>query len=269
LPLLAAEDPAAFDLRPDAVRRTGARLLRQMAAIAVGKPAPAAGAECVRAPRGGRSAASPLPIVATLAHGWRLAAPGAPGLLEAALILSADHELNVSAFTARCAASAGSTPYAVVQAGLAALSGFRHGGTSDRVELFLTEAQEVPEPRAAVGRWLRRGERVPGFGHPLYPDGDPRGRALLDAVARALPDAPGTRLSLALAEAGTALLGQHPTLDLGLAAVARALELPSGSALGLFALGRTIGWIGHALEQYADDRLIRPRARYVGPSPGG
>lgn len=249
LPLLAAEDAAAFDLRPEAVARTGARLLRQAAALAVGEPSPAGG------------------IVATLARGWRLTTPAAGALLNAALILSADHELNVSAFTARCVASAGSTPYAAVQAGLAALQGFRHGGNSERLEAFLTDAAGAPNARAVIARWLRRGERLPGFGHPLYPEGDPRGRALLLAISGSLPNAPGTRLALALADAGQAVLGQQPTLDLGLAAVARALALPPGSALGLFALGRTIGWIGHAIEQYGDDRLIRPRAHYVGPGP--
>lgn len=63
------------------------------------------------------------------------------------------------------------------------------------------------------------------------------------------------------------LLGERPTLDFGLVAVARALGLPAGAALALFAVGRSVGWIAHALEQYADGRMIRPRARYVGPPP--
>jgi citrate synthase len=251
LPLLAAEDPAAYDLRPAAVMQTGARILRRMAALAVGAGEPE------------------REIAATLQRGWKGEDARAGELLSAALILSADHELNVSAFTARCVASAGSSPYAAVLAGIAALQGFRHGGNSARVEAFLTEAQGSADPAGTIARRLRRGEPVPGFGHPLYPEGDPRGRALLEEVERLFPHSPATRLARALAEAGWSVLGQHPTLDLGLAAVARALELPAGAALGLFAMGRAIGWIGHAIEQYGADRLIRPRARYVGPPPSG
>lgn len=113
-----------------------------------------------------------------------------------------------------------------------------------------------------------RGESIPGFGQPLYPQGDPRARDLLRRVEEGWPDSAATAEGRALVRSGRALLDQHPTLDVGLVITARALALPDDAALTLFALGRSAGWIAHAIEQYAQDRLIRPRARYVGPLPG-
>ena len=115
--------------------------------------------------------------------------------------------------------------------------------------------------------WLQRGEPVPGFGHPLYPDGDPRARAIFAAIQSAWPRSDAAALARAVAHTGPRLLGDHPTLDYGLVVLRRALGLPPGSALVLFALGRTAGWIAHAMEQYALDQPIRPRAAYTGPPP--
>jgi citrate synthase len=249
LPLAAADDLAAYDLRPTAVMQAGARILRLMVALAAG----------MQPVDGG--------LAETLARAWCPDDPGAARLIGASLILCADHELNVSAFTARCAASAGSTPYAAVMAGLAALQGTRHGGHTERVEAFLREAGSPGGVEAAMAGRLRRGERIPGFGHPLYPSGDPRGAALLRWVMEARPAAPVSALAAALVEAGQRLIGEHPTVDTGLVILCRALGLPAGSPLALFATGRTIGWIGHIIEQYTLDRMIRPRARYVGARP--
>jgi citrate synthase len=183
--------------------------------------------------------------------------------VEAALILAADHELNVSAFTARCVASAGASPYQVVIAGLAALQGSKHGGHCERVEALFAETDRPERAATVLAGRLRRGEGIPGFGQPLYPDGDPRGRALLALAAEIGPDP----VAAALVVAARDLLQEHPTIDFGLVTLARALGLPPGAALGLFALGRTAGWIAHALEQYASGVMIRPRAHYTGPAP--
>ena len=113
---------------------------------------------------------------------------------------------------------------------------------------------------------LRRGERVPGFGHPLYPAGDPRAARLL-RLAEASGNEAAWRLVRALRKAGWELLHDLPNLDFGLAALARTYGLPGRAPLVLFALGRTVGWIAHAIEQYATGELIRPRARYTGPDP--
>jgi citrate synthase len=206
-------------------------------------------------------------IVGTLQEGWSLQNPSTATLLRTALILCADHELNVSAFTARCVASANSTPYAVVIAGLAALQGAKHGGYTDQVEAFLREVGTADRAPAVVAHRLKRGERLPGFGHQLYPEGDPRGKALLALTTKAYPNAAATALGKAIITQVHRTVGQHPTIDFALAILASALHLPPGAALALFALGRTIGWIGHAIEQYQLDQLIRPRAQYVGPAP--
>jgi citrate synthase len=238
LPWLAIQDQRGFDLRPQGLRASGARILSALVHLA-----------------GGRG---PSPFLAErLTAGW---APGRRRVLEAALVLCADHELNVSAFTARCVASSGATPYDVVSAGLGALSGHRHGGHCAKVEALLAEAQ-TSSPREAVLRRMREGLEVPGFAHVLYPEGDPRGRCLLEMVGQ-LPD-----VSAALVQEVFELLQVRPNIDFALVALCHSLGRPPGSALALFALGRTVGWIAHALEQVATGQLIRPRARYTGHLP--
>ena len=250
LPIAAAGDSSAFDLRPELVAGTGWRILNLLTAAAT-----------LRTPT------RPLPIASQLARGWGVPATAAVRVMDLALILCADHELNVSAFAVRVVASARSSPYDVVSAGLAAVRGPLHGGYTARIETLLDESGSAAGVRRAMTDRLRRGEAVPGFGHPLYPDGDPRAKALFAAVERVLPDSDATAWLGAIERAGQQLIGDHPTLDVGLVIVRRALGLPRGSALVLFALGRTAGWIAHAMEQYAADTLIRPRAAYVGPPP--
>lgn len=257
LPFLAGRDPAGFDLRPAATLKTGARLLAFLFRLAAGEPAAKT--------RGGKGAPAEPPA-ALLARSWGVA-PAARRLLEAALILCVDHELNVSAFTTRCIASAEAPLYGAVAGGLAALFGIRHGGHTRRVEALLAEIGTPPRARQVVAERLRRGEPIPGFGHPLYPQGDPRAATLFAMAAELFPGAPGLELMLALAEAARELLGELPTIDCGLVLTSRLLELPGDSALTLFGLGRAAGWIGHAREQYAAKQLIRPRARYVGEPP--
>jgi citrate synthase len=247
LALAAAADPLAFDLRPDAVVRTGWRILDLLVGVAT--------------PEAHRDR-----IDAALARGWRVRT-GGEEVLRAALILSADHELNVSAFTARCVASAGSHPYGVVLAGLAAIEGLKHGGSTARTESLLTTLRRARSVRDALTERLRQGHRVEGFGHPLYSRGDPRAAALLGMLSERFPRSAELRFVSEFARAGVSLGGEQPNLDFALAAVSRVLDLPPMSGLTLFAIGRTIGWIGHAIEQYALEGIIRPRARYVGVAP--
>ena len=121
--------------------------------------------------------------------------------------------------------------------------------------------------RAAVAERLRRGESIDGFGHPLYQHGDPRARTLLEMLRERYGRSSEYRFVAAFAEAVSSVTSEHPNIDFALAAVARVLKLPTGAPLILFAIGRSVGWIGQALEQYATGQLIRPRAKYVGPSP--
>src|SRR5581483_11424542 len=143
--------------------RTGARIVPALAA-AVSGAMPAA-----------------APVHAELARAWRLDAEGSD-LVRRCLVLATDHELNASTYVARCIASTGASPYAALLGALGALSGPRHGGETDRVETLLREALRTEDVRSVVAARLQRGERIAGFGHPLYPDGDPRCRHILEAV---------------------------------------------------------------------------------------
>jgi citrate synthase len=236
LPLGASIDLGAYDLRPMAVARTGARILSL--------------------------------IDVSLQRTWSPRRKAAAPALRAALILCADHELNVSTFTARCIASARATPYEVVAGALAALKGRRHGGHTAEVEAVFLEIGRAGRPREILANRLRRGEGLPGFGHPLYPNGDPRA-ALLLSLAKTYGRGTVWESADGLIKAARSLTGEHPTLDFALVTLAHALGLPAESPLALFSLGRTLGWIAHAIEQYADDQLIRPRARYLGLPPEG
>ncbi|MEJ2748843.1 MAG: citrate synthase, partial [Anaerolineae bacterium] len=248
LPLTAAVDLAAYDLRETAVIQTGVRLIQMLAAVVSGQQ-------------------TITNIAPTLQNVWAPNDDRVAELLNTALIFCADHELNVSAFAARTAASAEATPYAAVMAGLAALRGRRHGGATEQVSAFFQEAAEPQQARQVVANRLTRGDRIPGFGHPLYPEGDPRGRALLEKVTAVYPDSPAVILANSVITAVADIIGDLPTIDLALVTLARAAQLPTGSPLTLFALGRTAGWIGQALEQYRSNQLIRPRAKYTGEKP--
>jgi citrate synthase len=244
LALASADDTLAYDLRPRTVAQTGWRIVWLLTRLAAGGD--------------GTNADS---IDAALASAWRV--PRATELLRAALIACADHELNVSTFVARCVASAGSSPYNVVLAGLAALEGTKHGGTTARVDASWEALRRSADLRAAFTDRLRRGEIIEGFGHPLYPSGDPRATLLLTMLPKGKP----ATFARDVAAAAQAVIGEAPTVDFALVAIARALGLPSDAALTLFAISRTIGWIGHAIEQYEANAIIRTRAKYVGPTP--
>ena len=242
-----AADPRGSDHRAETVASIGSGILDLMvrASGAAGEPSD--------------------PIDARLADGWRVRGNGRAAI-RTALILCADHELNVSTFTSRCVASAGADPYAVVIAGLAALSGSRHGGATLRAEWLLEAlANEHDVARGVSGR-LRRGEMIEGFGHPLYPSGDPRARALLAVLDTSYARSPALKLARRVARKAESVIGEQPNLDFALATTARVLGLPPGSGLTIFAIGRTLGWIAHAIEQYALGQIIRPRAKYIGAS---
>lgn len=197
------------------------------------------------------------------ALGGRTTAPRVAAITEA-LVLAADHELNPSTFAARVAASAGASLPACTMAALAALSGPLHGAATARVEAFVAEVARPERGAAAVGDRLSRGESVPGFGHPVYPEGDPRGARLLEIAERLGGRSRSVRILVSVVNAMELVARERPTLDVGLVALAAALGLPRGGALAMFACGRVAGWIAHALEQRAAGFILRPRARYVG-----
>ncbi|RHX84932.1 citrate synthase family protein [Leptospira stimsonii] len=189
-------------------------------------------------------------------------------LIDASLILSADHELNASSFTTRCVASTDASLYQAVIAGLAALSGNQHGLLTEKaIELIENASLRKNEERQFLTERLRMGEKIPGFGHPFYPNGDPRGKKLLELSESLFPKNKDLLFAKKIIHEASLLLGDYPTIDMGLAVVSRTLRLPKGAGLALFSIGRSAGWIAHAMEQYQTDQLIRPRARYTGPVP--
>jgi len=199
-----------------------------------------------------------------LQQAWAPKSPDLSGLLNAALVLCMDHELNASSFTARVVASAESSLYEVVLAGLCALRGHRHGGMSLLCYQLLTELESTNTLRTTLVDWQREKGFVPGFGHPLYPAGDIRAKALMQMLKKTRTGQSQAKL---VAQA-VQVLRKPATIDLVLAALARAYGLPASSPFAIFALGRIAGWIGHAIEQHRQGGLIRPRARYIGRMPG-
>jgi citrate synthase len=198
------------------------------------------------------------PIHERLGRAWGCGHVGCD-LIRRALILLADHELNASTFAARVAASTGASLAAACLAGLATLSGPLHGGLASRVRLLAAEARQSG-PEEAVAARLAHWPSAPGFGHPLYPDGDPRARALLDGFEP--PQEIGE-----LGRAAEEVTGEAANVDFALVALAEALNLPDDAPFAMFAIARCAGWTAHAIEQIGTGSLIRPRARYAGPAP--
>ena len=240
LALATQADPAAFNRAPDGRALVGARILRLVVAAMLD------------------AAPSAEPLHIQVAKAWAAEHKHAPDLIRRTLVLLADHELNASTFTVRCAASTGLSLYDAVIAGLAALKGPQHGGAgvlASQLVKTLIDRDVAPLIR----------ERVAGFGHGVYKRGDPRAIALLDALTRAGAPRKFTReVPERIAEA----TGEFVNIDYALAVLVHSLRLPAGSELALFAMARCVGWIAHACEQLQFGRLIRPRARYTGPVPG-
>ena len=239
------------------IARSRAGALQRRLVAACGLPA---GADAVTASLEAETTARALLV----ALGGRTTAPSTAAMTEA-LILAADHELNASSFTARVAASAGASLPACVMAALGAASGPLHGAATARVEALVAEVGRPERGAAVVGERLARGDSVPGFGHQVYPDGDPRGARLLEVALRIGGKSRGVRILVSVVNAMALVARERPTIDVGLVALTAALGLPRGAPLAIFASGRVAGWIAHALEQRAAGFVLRPRARYVGP----
>ena len=197
------------------------------------------------------------PIHVRIAAAWER--PDAADAIRRTLVLLADHELNASTFAARVTASTGASLAAASLAGLSALSGPLHGGIADRVQNLVDESLRIGPEATVAGRLARAGP-LAGFGHPLYPEGDPRAAALLAAFD--LPPA-----YAALRAAIEEIAGDAANIDFLLTALSARFDLPPDAPFALFAVGRTAGWLAHSVEQVQTGALIRPRARYVGPQP--
>jgi citrate synthase len=196
--------------------------------------------------------------------------PARLGVLEAALVLAADHELAPSTLAVRVAAALRADPYAAVMTGLGPASGSWYSGSSGaptEVEFLLSEAA-LGDAERAIGERLRRTGTTPhGFGMPLYPQGDPRGAELL----RRLGEVDGPQARQAVVQRVLQVAGNRgfppPNVDLGLGALAFCAEMLPGAGQAISTLGKVAGWLAHAMEEYTDPTRFRSRAAYVGRRP--
>jgi citrate synthase len=252
--VVAAIDPLRGDRRPGAVRAAGASAIAAMvdALPPLGEPRE--------------------PTVA--ARLWSRLSPERPRpsqlrALNGALVLLADHELAASTLAARVAASTWADPYLVILAGLSALGGALHGAAAGQVEALLAPIDDPAKVPAALGELLRCGGPLPGFGHGVYRDRDPRADLLLELLQPAAGDRARLRAVHALLDAAGSRALAAPNVDLALGALTTTCGLIPGSAQAIFAVARSAGLIAHALEEYVHRLRFRPRAAYVGPMPPG
>lgn len=245
LALASDADPRAFNRSKEGRGQIGARIMRLVTgAILNTEP-------------------SAVPLHQQVARAWAPGNAAAEELIRRALVLLADHELNPSTYTLRCAASTGLNLYDAVIAGLVALKGPKHGGAGPLTAHMVAQLAEV-DVAGFVRKRVALGERIPGFGHSVYQYGDARAVDLLGALAKAGAD---KRLAVEAPALFTEATGLYPNIDFALAVLMRTLDLAIGHEMALFAIARTAGWIAHGIEQLRSEVLIRPRARYVGPAP--
>lgn len=188
-------------------------------------------------------------------------------LLNAALVLLADHDLTASTVAARVAASARGSIYSVVTAGLGALDGPLHGGAAARASRFLADA--LDEPSSVFALWSGPDQVPPGFGHVVYRHHDPRAEALFELMATTTG---GNRKVIRTIEELRGLAGQTDAgllnSDMALAAIAVRFDMAPDAAETIFAIARIAGWVAHAIEEYEEPRLrFRPQGVYVGVRP--
>ncbi|HEV7964617.1 MAG TPA: citrate synthase [Actinoplanes sp.] len=254
----AAADPLRFDTAPTAVIATGQTLLATMvAALPLRRP--------TERPRDER-----FPLAGVLWTRLTAATPTPAGIaaLNAALVLLADHDIAASTLAARVAASTRAHPYAVVGAGLAALDGPLHGAASGLAYAMLTEAVRSGDPMRTISDRLRVGGVLPGFGHRLYPDGDPRAKLLLALLRETHTDRATLAVIDEVAAAVTQRSGVAPDIDFAVAAFALLNDMDADAGEAIFAVARTAGWIAHALEEYSDrPSRFRPSGHYAGRAP--
>jgi len=182
--------------------------------------------------------------------------------IDRVLVLMADHELNASTFAARVAASTRADLYHCFGAGLAALSGPRHGLASEQVWALVAEIRRPERAAAVIKGRLRHGMRIPGFGHSVYRTEDPRVAPVLEAARALAPRSRVVRIVDAIAASMTEYAKVAPNVDLSLVALAGALRLEPRLTPVLMAIARVAGWAAHVIEQYDTELLVRPRARY-------
>ncbi len=264
--MLAQYDPESASMDPGANQRKAFRLMAKTAAIV---------ADFERL-RGGAKVVEDRPELGFAAN-FLYTLTGKPPLPEAvraldvALILHADHEFNASTFAARVCAATLSDLYAAATAGLAALKGPLHGGANEQVIRLLLKLKTPEEGEAYVKDTFARKEKMPGFGHRVYRTEDPRAthlRALSEKLTRASGHEALYAISTRIENTVRALKPIYPNVDFYSASAYYAMGIPVDIYTPIFGISRMAGYTAHVLEQYANNRLIRPRAEYKGNADG-
>jgi 2-methylcitrate synthase len=265
--LLGGLDPDAEDNSPDANRRKATRLVARVSSLTT----------AFHRIRNGRRPIAPRPDLSHAANFLYTLSGRKPRVVparafDAALVLYAEHELNASTFTARVVASTLSDMHSAVSAAIGALKGSLHGGAGEAVMKTLEEIGQPENADAFTRQALADKRRLMGFGHRVYKAGDPRAKILRTLAAKACRNSAEPvwfETALKLHEAVNREKGLIPNVDFYSAPLFKALGIPVDLFVPVIAVSRIAGWTANLLEQYQDNRLIRPRADYAGPAARG
>lgn len=251
LPIVQDGDPRAFDLSMNGLVRS-ARLILLTLATAVST-----------------SDAEPqsTDIGHVLCSRWGHTSPAAYRSLQAALIVAMAHPPNVDALAARSAATLNASLHDATLAGLSAFRGTRATGELHRVDALLREAGDAHHLAQTIADRQARGDSIPGFGHPAFPDGDPRAQVIHQMIRTHFGGTEGAAFTVAAEQVGRDHLEQSPHLSFAMVALTRALHLPRNAATALFAVARSVHWMAQAMEAIHADESLTVEPTYTGPPP--
>ncbi|MCZ8518342.1 MULTISPECIES: citrate synthase [Paenibacillus] len=261
---LALYDAEANDMTPESNLRKAIKLQAQLPTIVAAFARIRQGQEPI-APKSGVSLAENFLYMLTGKNPEKIAIEA----LDKALVLHADHELNASTFAARVTVATLSDIYSGVTSAIGALKGPLHGGANEAVMAMLEEIGTASNVTAYINEKLANKEKIMGFGHRVYKNGDPRAKHLMkmsEELGKITNNMNWYDMSIQIEELVTGQKGLKPNVDFYSASVYTSLEIPRDLFTPIFAISRTSGWTAHILEQYENNRLIRPRAEYTGPS---
>ncbi|HEY8495387.1 MAG TPA: citrate synthase [Myxococcota bacterium] len=261
---LSLHDPDANVLTPEANHRKAVRLVARLGTIVA----------AYDRVRNGQWPLQPLPGRSLawnflyMLHG-KEPSPRRVRQFDTCLVLHADHELNASAFSARVTSSTLSGLYSSVMAAIGTLKGSLHGGANEQVMRMLLEVGSPKRLEAYLDEAIAAKRKVMGFGHRVYKEGDPRA-AILKRMSAELTAETGRpelyEMSAAMEEYMHERKGLIPNVDFYSASVYYSMGIPIDLFTPVFAVSRVAGWCAHVLEQYQNNRIYRPRGKYVGPT---
>ena len=260
-------DPDAADSSPEGRYRTSVRLTAQIGTVVATSARLAAGGGLI----------APDPVLGHAANFLYMLTGNRPDALAAkaldiALVLHADHEFNASTFVARVAAATLTDVHSAITGAIGALKGPLHGGANtDVMHLLETIGEDATDQKIddTIRAKLLRKEKIPGFGHRVYRTEDPRAthlRRMSQELGQKTGNQKWFQMSQRIEQLVKSEKNLNPNVDFYSATTYHALGIPADLFTPVFAVSRISGWTAHVLEQYAHNRLIRPRAEYIGPA---